>query len=213
MLDNSKLIGIHFGNPKSNNFQYNYGTFIKYPFLNFVNIVEFKRIINSNIEEKKDEDSPSSFYNLNDIKFEKYYLTHLNSASAENIYSTNVDFNLNLNAIEKGKTINELSGILKICLLKYIAKLIDNNSINRIQSNEIRKIISDLKKEIDLNISTNNPQEYIKINLSKNKGKNIINYMKYIKNIIKEKDIIDLVGLFNLNMQNQIKWYWGQLSQ
>ena len=37
--------------------------------------------------------------------------------------------------------------------------------------------------------------------------------MKYIKNIIKEKDIIDLVGLFNLNMQNQIKWYWGQLSQ
>ena len=37
--------------------------------------------------------------------------------------------------------------------------------------------------------------------------------MKYIKNIIKEKDIIDLFGLFNLNMQNQIKWYWGQLSQ
>ena len=67
-------------------------------------------------------------------------------ASAENIYSTNVDFNLNLNAIEKGKTINELSGILKICLLKYISKLIDNNSINRIKSNEIRKIISDLKK-------------------------------------------------------------------
>ena len=41
-----------------------------------MNIVEFKRIINSNIEEKKDEDSPSSFYNLNDIKFEKYYITH-----------------------------------------------------------------------------------------------------------------------------------------
>ena len=212
MLDNSKLIGIHFGCPRDNNIQYNFGTFIKYPFLNFLNNVLDQRVINSNIE-KKEEDPSSPFYNISDIKFEKYYLTHLNSTSTENIYSTNVDFNLNLNAIEEVKTINELSGILKICLLKYIVKLIDNKSINRIKSNEIRKIISDLKKEIDSNISTNNPQENIKINLSKNKGKNIINYMKYIKNIIKEKDIIDLFGLFNLNMQNQIKWYWGQLSQ
>ena len=60
--------------------------------------------------------------------------------------------------------------------------------------------------------STNNPQEAIKKNLSCEEGKNIISYMKYINLIVKGKDIRDLVSLFDINLQNQIILYWGQLS-
>ena len=59
---------------------------------------------------------------------------------------------------------------------------------------------------------TNDPQTTIKKNLSYIKGKNIITYMKYINLIVKGKDIRDLFKLFNINLQNQIRWYWGQLS-
>lgn len=38
LLDNFKIIGIHFGYP--NKFNFNYGTFIKYPIMNFLNNIE-----------------------------------------------------------------------------------------------------------------------------------------------------------------------------
>ena len=184
LSENSKLIGVHFGTPQSINFQYNIGTFIKYPFLNFINNEENdedKILSNSNIEDK--ETDISFFNNINEINFTKDKMININLASIEGINSINVDFILNLDINEKIKTIVELSGILKICLLKYIAKLIDNNGINRIQSKEIKKIILDLKKEMDVNKLTNDSQKNININMSKNMGRNIITYINYINHI------------------------------
>ena len=37
LSENSKIIGIHFGNPKSKNFEFNCGTFISYPLKKFFN--------------------------------------------------------------------------------------------------------------------------------------------------------------------------------
>ena len=96
----------------------------------------------------------------------------------------NVAFHLNVNVDEADKSVVPLSGILQLCLLKYIAKRIDNNAINKISSTEIKSIIVDLKKEMDL---SDDPQKDIKTNLSQKTGNNIITYINYIKRIIKKK--------------------------
>lgn len=97
LSDSSKLIGIHFGNPKSINFHFNYGTFIKYPFINFLN----------NKEDKLE--SSSNFNNINDINLPKDKIIHLDS--------TNIVFIFN-----KVETIVELSGILKYAFLNILQK-------------------------------------------------------------------------------------------
>jgi hypothetical protein len=76
---------------------------------------------------------------------------------------TNVEFHLNANMNEADTSVVDLSGILQICLLKYIAKNMNDNEIKKITSNDIKNIILDLKKEMDL---TDNPQKDIKANLN-----------------------------------------------
>ena len=60
---------------------------------------------------------------------------------------------------------------------------------------------------------TDNPKEDIKSNLMQKEGSNIITYINYIKDIVKEKEIRNLISLFDKNYQLQIKNYWSQLSK
>ena len=125
--------------------------------------------------------------------------------------SLNVAFHLNKNVNEKDNSYEELSGMLQICLLQYIAKKIDKDSINKIKSSEIRNIISDFRNSIrDLG---SDPLSAIKENLSQREGKNILNYLNEFKYTVKEKDIKELLSLFDLNVQNQVIDYWSQLSK
>ena len=120
----------------------------------------------------------------------------------------NVKFHLNINLDESDMKTENLSGILQICLLEFIAKKIDN--VESIKNDEIREIISELKKDMDL---TNNPEEDIKSNLSQKSGSNIITYKNYIKEKINDKEIENLIALVDINKQKEINTYWSQLSK
>ena len=119
-----------------------------------------------------------------------------------------VHFHQHQNLKEDDMKIVELSRILKICLLEYIANNIDN--IERIKNKEIRSIISDLKNEMNL---TSNPQEDIKYNLSQKFGSNIITFKYYIQELVTQNEINNLIGLFDKNKQKEIKAYWSVLSK
>ena len=140
-------------------------------------------------------------FNVGDIIFSIITVTN-------ECHTANVEFHLDAKLDESDMSVVELSGILQICLLKYIARNIVD--VNKITSKEIRNIIIDLKNTIGL---TDNPKEDIKSNLMQKEGSNIITYINYIKHIVNEKEIRNLISLFDKNHQNQIKNYWSQLSK
>ena len=71
----------------------------------------------------------------------------------------------------------------------------DGNIINQINS-PLKEIISTLRKPIKL---MNDAKNNIKIILENESGNNILEYSKYINDIIKKESIIDLINLFDLN--------------
>ena len=152
---------------------------------------------------KYTKDNKNDILNFN--KSDKIYLflTVVNE-------SNNVAFHLNPDVDESDAKVLPLSGILQLCLLKYIAKNMNDNEINKIASNEIRNIILDLQKEMDLN---DDPQKDIYTNLSQKDGNNIITYINYIEHIATEKEIRNLISLCNQNKKNQINKYWSQISK
>ena len=102
----------------------------------------------------------------------------------------------------------ELSGILQLCLLKYIASKINDTS--KIQDDEIREIIKELKEGVQMD---ENPQENIKNSLSQKNGNNILTYINYLKEVISEKVIDDLINLLEQDRQKDIKAFWSILSK
>ena len=107
--------------------------------------------------------------------------------------------NVNLNESD-GKTI-PLTGILRLILIKYIASNID---ANKISSNEIKKIILELQKGIEMK---DNPQKDIKTNLEQNDGNNILAYSNYVCSIINDNIIYDLLKLVSSIKKNDILKY------
>ena len=117
-------------------------------------------------------------------------------------------FHKNVDADEAKIETIQLTGILLVYLLRFIAEKITNVEV--IKSNTLKNIIYELKKGIDL---INNPHKDIKVNLVQNKGSNLITYQKYINQLIQEKDIQYLINLFDNNIQKEIISYWNQLSK
>ena len=113
--------------------------------------------------------------------------------------------NVNLNESD-GKTI-PLTGILRLILIKHIASNIDANKIN---SNEIKKIILELQKGIKMK---DDPQNDIKTNLEQNDGNNILAYSKYACSVINDNIINDLLKLVSSIKKNDILKYWSVLSK
>ena len=100
------------------------------------------------------------------------------------------------------KTVN-LSGLLKLCLLNYIIKNIDDfNIIGYIESNELIEIIFTLKTMVKDNKDI---KEDIIAVLSENSGKNIFAYSKYVNYVVGEKEINDLINLLRGDKKIQIK--------
>ncbi len=108
------------------------------------------------------------------------------------------------------KTVN-LSGLLKLCLLNYIIKNIDDfNIIGYIESNELIEIIFTLKTMVKDNKDI---KEDIIAVLSENSGKNIFAYSKYVNYVVGEKEINDLINLLRGDKKIQIKNVWSKLSK
>ena len=118
------------------------------------------------------------------------------------------NFHLNANLDEEDMSTEPLTGILNLCLLKYISKNFIN--IDVIENLEIKNIITELKKGIEFK---DNPKEDIKANLSQNSGNNILSYVNYIDSIITEKEINYLINKFDKIKQNEIKGFWSKLSK
>lgn len=116
-------------------------------------------------------------------------------------------FHLNPELNKGNETIENLTGILKLILLKYISICITN--INLISSKEIRDIICELKEGIKLEP---NPQEDIKSNLTEKNGGNILFYSIYVSSVINDEEIKKLLNLVEPDIKERIIKYWSILS-
>ena len=160
-------------------------------------------------------------YDINIIYKNKIYkenqneILHLNqgdilkiSKERTNENFTLCKFHLNANLNEEDMNTENLTGILNLCLVKYIASNITN--IELIESSEIREIITELKKDIKY---IGDPKEDIKALLSESGGNNIISYINYIDSLIKENEIKNLINTFDKVKQKEITSFWSQLSK
>ena len=116
-------------------------------------------------------------------------------------------FHVNINLNESDEERIPLNGILRLILIKHIASNID---ANQIESDEIKKIILELQKDIKMK---DNPQEDIKTNLEQNDGNNILAYSNYVCSIINDNIIYDLLNHVSSKKKNDILKYWSVLSK
>ena len=116
-------------------------------------------------------------------------------------------FHRNLNINESNSNTISLTGILRLILIKYISSYIID--VNQINSNEIKKIILEVKKGIK---SKENPEEDIIANLSETSGLNILSYSNYINSIMTDKKIDELLKIISPNNKNEILNFWSILS-
>jgi hypothetical protein len=115
--------------------------------------------------------------------------------------------NVNLND-EDYNTRIPLTGILRLILVKYISASIKD--ANQISSSEIKKIVLELQKGIEMK---NGPQNDIKTNLTQNDGNNILAYSNYVCSMINDNIINDLLKLVPKSQENEIMKFWGLLSK
>ena len=113
----------------------------------------------------------------------------------EKIESKFAEFYIN----EKDNNLSYLNGILRLILMKCISDLIKD--VDQIDSIEIKKIISKLKKSIKLKKSQQNG---INLNLEEKSGLNILAYSHYINSIITDKELEDCLNYIDLNKKFKI---------
>ena len=177
---------------------------------------KFKEILNQKILPPK----LSSYYII--LRGKKYYdkenlndIIIFENGDKVNVVNTRVNekFSLieNINANEKDMTRGPLTGFLKLILIKYISKYIDN--INLIKYQEIKEIISELKKEMELEEAPKNEIEEIKSILNDKTGKDIISYSKYVCSVISDQYLNYLLTLVDQRKINDIYKYWSILSK
>ena len=119
-------------------------------------------------------------------------------------------FNTNHDDNEKYNKIY-LSGLLNLCLLKYISNFFDNDIINKIKYETIKNIIIKLKNNIKF---TGDIKEDIKLILEEKKGNNILAYSFYLNSIIKNDKIINyLINLFENEKKEKVDIIWRKLSK
>ena len=148
-------------------------------------------------DEKKLNDFENNI-DLNYVKRESYENDNLNFNMEINIEFFRTDknnFSMNYNG--------DLFGLLKLCLLKEIAKNIDFNRLQNIPK-YILNILTILKNGV-LNYNSVKVQEGIIQALKKINGGNIINFSKYVDGLISQSDINNyLIRNLDLNIKNNI---------
>ena len=97
----------------------------------------------------------------------------------------------------------ELSGILKLCLLVFIANFFKKEELGKIEKEEIKEIITNLQNEIEF---TENLKENIKSTLKDKSGNNILEYAKYINEIVNKNDIDSLINILHDKKEEIIKF-------
>ena len=172
---------------------------------------DLKKIVKANIVKTHDFSliyKNKKYKDLNEIlNLSQGDIIYIESSVSLESY-TECHFHEGLNLDEADMNVDDLSGILQLCLLKYIASEISD--LNLIKNKEIREIIKELKEGVKM---TNNPEKDIRESLSQTKGNNILTYINYINEVISKKEILDLINLFDQVKQKKIKGYWSILSK
>ena len=103
-----------------------------------------------------------------------------------------------------------LSGILNICLLKYISRDINDNILKKLNP-PIKEIIQTIKNEINFK---NRAEEDIKAILNDKSGNNIFEYCKYLNSLITKEVIDSIIELFDDDAKKK-KFYnfWDKLMK
>ena len=118
-------------------------------------------------------------------------------------------FNLN-NSFSYNKNI-EVSGILKLCLLKLISNITKEEQLKNIKNEEFKKILIKLKSDSELinNHGEIKNVDYLPIDiqtiLKRNDGNNIIEFSKYINSLKNLEDIENLILCYDKEKQVLIK--------
>ena len=159
---------------------------------------DFSIVFNNKIYKTKNNNDILQFENGNKVE------VSLDGRIKEAFY---VDFQPNPQLNEDNLKLGQLTGILRLILIKYIANFITN--INLISNQVIKDIISELQKGMKL---VDSPQQNICSNLMQTTGGDIISYTKYVCSVINDIEINNLLALLEVNKRNQIHKYWSILS-
>ena len=124
------------------------------------------------------------------------------------------NFLINIKFFELDKNVNyekkNLTGLLNLCLMKYISELIEEKIILDKLSPEIKAII--LKLHNSLEFTKDNKKNIYNL-LQETKGNNIIIYSQYINMIINTTIINNIINLLKNEKKDKINNYWKCLSK
>ena len=157
----------------------------------------------SAIEEKRNYESSNSI-NIS----ENVILSSCIGGLSENKIKTKTNFDVNIQYFFREKDskennkIGNISGILKLFLLKFISNIIKEEHLIKIKNEYLKNIIQKLKDDIELinkdGIIKNEkllPKD-IQTILKEKKGNNIMEYVKYINSVIEINEIDELIKIF-----------------
>jgi hypothetical protein len=147
----------------------------------------------------------------------KYEKECKKNSEKENFLSTEQKeekFLINIKFFELERNIyyekKNLTGLLKLCLMKYLSEFIEDKEILNKLSPEIKKIIINLRNSLEF---TKDNEKNICNLLRENKGNNIIIYSQYINEIINTTIINDIMNLLKDDKKTKIDNYWRCLSK
>ena len=150
--------------------------------------------------------------NMNHMNNMNDNMNNINN-NMNNINNMN-NFLINIKFFDLEKTAycekKNLSRLLKLCLMKYLSQFFENEEILEKLEPEIKTII--LKLRNSLNFTENNEKNIINL-LQEQKGNNIIIYAEYIKLIVNNQIMNDIITLLTNEIQLKIDNYWRCLSK
>ena len=165
------------------------------------------KIIPSSESNKREEEENKNKIDKNRIKKENKLEDNIQIKENES-FLINIKFiNLKTNILYP---IKNLSGLLNLCLIKYISNYFTKKEITKILSSEQKRIIKKLQNNIKLGEDN---RENIKMILNENKGNNILIYSQYINEIFNDvNEIKKLINLLEKKKKEEIDIYCGCLS-
>ena len=115
------------------------------------------------------------------------------------------EFHTDPNAICKNTKIVQLSGFMRLFLIKYISIFVNPNFI---QNPEIREIIMEIQNMTNLAESPKGPEEGIQSILKDETGNDMIAYSKYVNSVINDQELNKLIELAGPNNKEYIRQHW-----
>ena len=115
------------------------------------------------------------------------------------------EFHTDPNAICKNTKIVQLSGFMRLFLIKYISIFVNPNFI---QNPEIREIITEIQNMKNLAESPKGPEEDIQSVLKDENGNDMIAYSKYVNSVINDQELNKLIELAGPNNKEYIRQHW-----